>query len=222
MRRLDRYEQAGRNRLRFAFCCDWVDALDCDRFRNKPVRVLAKQDLIRSRVLLQARCDVDCVARHEFLPDGRVASDDLTGVQANAKRHCGAKATLHLPAEESETVAHLGRRAHRAECIVLMRERQAEHCHDGVADELFDGAAVTLDGLAGRAEVLPHDAADRFGIQLLGECSGAGDVGEEHGHRLPDLVFSRRGEWRTAEIAEARILADIAAAVGAYRHGDSL
>ena len=45
--------------------------------------------------------------------------------------------------------------AHGAERVVLVDLRHAEHGHDGVADELLDGAPVVLDRRPHRVEVPP-------------------------------------------------------------------
>jgi len=50
-----------------------------------------------------------------------------------------------LVVELLECGLHPGGRANRPKCVVLVEPRQPEDGHHGVADELFDGAAVPLE-----------------------------------------------------------------------------
>ena len=60
---------------------------------------------------------------------------------------------------------HLRRSAHRTERIVLVRDRDAEHGHHGVADELLHRAAVALEDDAEILEVAAHAGAQRLRIR---------------------------------------------------------
>src|SRR5262249_30980261 len=85
--------------------------------------------------------------------------------------------------------------------------RHPEHSHDGVADELLEGAAVALDRDAGDIEVGVHHVAERLRIEPLAERGRAGDVAEEDGDDLALLAGARRGYERgAARVAEARAL----------------
>jgi hypothetical protein len=57
---------------------------------------------------------------------------------------------------------HVGGRPHRPESVVLVDLRNAEDLHDGIADELLDGSAVTLDRGAHRVEEALHHSSQRF------------------------------------------------------------
>ena len=61
------------------------------------------------------------------------------------RRERDALVAFELLVEPAQRLAHLGGRADRAQGIVLVHTRDPEHRHDGVADELLDGAAVALD-----------------------------------------------------------------------------
>ena len=74
---------------------------------------------------------------------------------------------------------HLGRGSNRTERVVLVRDGDPEHRHDRVADELLDGAAVTLEDDAKILEVAPHPCAQRLGIGRLAERGRADEVAEE-------------------------------------------
>ena len=74
-----------------------------------------------------------------------------------------------------------------------MRQRRAEERHDGVADELLDGAAEPLQlglhpGVVGR-----EHPADVLGVELLGAAGEADEVGEQHGDDLALLEDGRLG-----------------------------
>ena len=89
---------------------------------------------------------------------------------------------------------HRDRGADGAVLIVIVRQRQAEHRHDGVADELVEHAALLPDALHHDREVLvqEHDRALR--AQFLGHRREAADVGEQHGadHALAAQHLFRR------------------------------
>ena len=69
--------------------------------------------------------------------------------------------------------------SHRAQCVVLVRDRNPEDRHDRVADELLDGAAVALDDRAQILEVAAHARAQRLRIGRLAERGRADEVAEE-------------------------------------------
>jgi hypothetical protein len=66
--------------------------------------------------------------------------------------------------------------------------RDAEHGHDGVADELLDRATVPLDDLLRNLEVARHHSAQALGVELLTELCRPGHVAEEDRHRLAQLA----------------------------------
>ena len=63
--------------------------------------------------------------------------------------------------------------------VVLAGDGGAPDGHDGVADELLDGAAVAADHLAGELEVAVQELAGVLGVVALGEGREADEVGEE-------------------------------------------
>ena len=80
-------------------------------------------------------------------------------------------------------LAQLQRGTDRAQGVVLVRRGDAEHTHDGVADELLDRPAVALDHGAGIVEPACDDAAQRLGVEPFAELRRPCDVGEEDGDR---------------------------------------
>ena len=118
---------------------------------------------------------------------------------------------------------HLRRGANRTERVVLVRDRDAEHGHDRVADELLDRAAVPLEDDAKILEVAAHACAQRLGIGRLAECGRADEVAEENGDDL--ALLARRlghGERCSARTAEAGVVRVLAAAARAGWHALSL
>jgi hypothetical protein len=60
-------------------------------------------------------------------------------------RRADAVVAFELAVEASSAVAHVGRGADRAERVVLVQLRDAEHRHHGVPDELLDGSSVAFE-----------------------------------------------------------------------------
>src|SRR5205823_5733114 len=75
--------------------------------------------------------------------------------------------------------------------VVLGRDRSSPDGHDGVADELLDGAAVQLDQAPACVEVPREKLARLLGVALLGGRGEADQVGEEDGDE-PALRGGRR------------------------------
>ena len=128
-------------------------ALDLDGVAGQPhACLLADQDLARLRRLLEPRGDVDRVTGREPLLG---AGHDLAGRHADAS----------LDAELGERVAHLDRRAHRPQRVVLVHDRDAEDGHHRVADELLDRAAVALDDRPHPLEVAGEQRPQRLRVE---------------------------------------------------------
>ena len=65
-----------------------------------------------------------------------------------------------------------------------MRDGSAEDRHDRVADELLHGAAALLELRPQPFVVRPQDRLHVLGIERLGACGEADEVGEEDGYSL--------------------------------------
>ena len=81
------------------------DRVDLDRPSREAAALLADQDLPRLRGLLEARRDVDGIARGEPLLGAR---HDLARIDAGAELQRDAIVALELSVEGSERVAELG------------------------------------------------------------------------------------------------------------------
>ena len=152
-----------------------LDRLGHDRLVHERERRLADQHLMRGGGLLESCCNVDRIARGEsFLRP----SHHLARVDADAAGD----------PQLGQRVAHLDRSTTRPQCIVLVRLRDAEHRHHGVANELLDGAAVSLDDRLHLLEVACEQRPQRLGIGLLSQLGRPAEVAEQDGHRLADFA----------------------------------
>ena len=89
--------------------------------------------------------------------------------------------------------------------IVAVRHRGAEHAHHGVADELLDPAAMTLE-LAADSLVVRHEKRSHvLGVELLGARGEPHEIDEEDGYEPPLFARpARRREGGAARVAELR------------------
>ena len=66
-----------------------------------------------------------------------------------------------------------------AQRVVLVRHRRSESGHDGVADELLDGAAVTSQRRGDDLEVALEHPPERLGVERPGQRQRLDDVDED-------------------------------------------
>ena len=124
--------------------------------RDERERRLADQHLARRRGLLEPPADRDRVAGDEAATRAgspATTSPVLTPIRASRARAPGSAS------------AHLDCRAQGAQRVVLVHDRDAEHGHQPVADELLDRAAVPLDDRRRELEAARHQRAQRLGIE---------------------------------------------------------
>jgi len=151
------------------------------------MRRRADENLPGPRFLLQPRRHIERVAGGVRRRAGS-SRDHLSGVQPHAHIESHTPLRLELRIECGQLSAHLQCGSHCPERVVIVDKRNPEHRHHRVTDELFDGAAVTLENRAHLLEVAPHDTAQRFRVESLAERRGTGDVCEEHGDCLAHLA----------------------------------
>ena len=169
----------------FPFSAQRLHRLGHHRLVHERMRRLADQHLARRRRLLEPRRHVHRVpGRQPLLRPGH----HLAGVHADP----AADAQLR------QRVAHLHRRPARPQRVVLVRRGDPEHRHHRVADELLHRPAVRLDDRLHPLEVARQQRPQRLRIGRLPERRRAGDVAEQHRHRLADLARSRRRRERRA------------------------
>ena len=149
--------------------------LDTDGVAHESLCLAADQHLAGRRRLLEPRRDVHRVAGDERVA---LAGDHLAGVDADPR----------LQPERGDGGAHLPGGPHRAQGVVLVGDRDAEHGHDGVADELLDRAAVPLEDRPHLVVVAAHRRPQRLGVGDVAERGRAGQVAEDDGHGLAQLA----------------------------------
>ena len=200
-------EPVRRNRFGLALQFERLDRLDLGCVADERERRPSEQHLARPGRLLQSRGDVHCVACQPVLGPG----DDLAGHDADPP----------LQPELRQRVPHLDCRTQRAERVVLVHDRNAEHGHHCVADELLHAAAVPLGDPLHPLEVAREQCSQPFRIEPLAERGRAGQVAEENGDGLALLPRLRRRarEREAALLAEFRALAVVVATARACRHG---
>ena len=137
-------EPKGLDQLGLPFQREWLNRLDLHRVAHKQPGLGPDQRLGRGCRLLEARSHVDRIAGHERLT--LATDDDLTRVDPDPR----------LEAVRRDRDTHLRCCTHRPEGIVLVRHRDPENRHHRIADELLDGATVTLDDRAEILEIAAH------------------------------------------------------------------
>jgi hypothetical protein len=97
-------------------------------------------------------------------------------------------------------------------------DRRAEDGDDGIADELLDRAAETLQ-LGADARVVPTEQrAHVFGVQRLSLAREADEVAEDDGDHLALAASGVDAQGCSATGAEVRIVCVLPAAARAQRH----
>jgi hypothetical protein len=103
-------------------------------------------------------------------------------------------------------------------------DRDTEDRHYGVADELFDRAAVPLNDRLHPLEVIPEPDLEHLRIARIAERGRPRQVTEHDGYRLALLLGRRRVtvERRSATSAEGEAFRVCLAAAAADRHSSRL
>ena len=206
----DREEAKRRHRLGLPFQGERRELLGLGRRADQRARRRADEHLARVSRLFQPGRDV-----HGIPGDQRadLARQDLARVHPD-------------PCPELEfrhRIPHLRRRPQRAQGVVLVRDRDAEDRHDGVADELLDCAAVPLDDRLHPLEVPPQPNLEHLGIGRIAQRGRSRQVAEHDGYGLAlllaGLVIVERG---AAIPAEGEALGVLLAAPAAQHHPSKL
>jgi hypothetical protein len=147
------------------------------------------------------------VAARHGQHDHVAGADTAAGLQRDA-------VAVGEPSAELTQRGERGRRGtHRADRVVLVRDRRAESRHDRVTDELLHHAAVLGDARRDHGVVTVQDLAQWFRVEAFGQLRGTDEVQEQDRH-LPARLLGRGGRTQhgTAVRAEAVGLRDAAAA----------
>ena len=161
---------------------DRLEALELDAALDEARRAGADEDLAGLRLLLEPCGDVHRLARRERRVP-LLLGDDLARLDADA----GLEVERPHPLERGEPGADgaLG--------VVLVRERDPEGGHDGVAGELLHRAAVRDDAVRDLVEEARDAAPDDLRIDAGEQLRRVDEVHEEHGCELP--LHTPHGTW---------------------------
>ena len=185
-----------RDGLGLPLCVDRLGSLVLDRTLGRAIRVLADQDPAGRRRRLEAGARVDHVARDHRLARPRHARRGATSASPvfTPIRTSSSSVGIRL-VQLGDRLLDRERRADGPLRVVLVRDGCAEDADDGVADELLDRSAVTLE-LVPRARrgtgrrMRPHV----LGIELLRASGRPDEVREDDGDDLALLApRDRRG-----------------------------
>ena len=201
-------EPVGGDRLLLPLQRQPLDRLGGHGFTDEAIRQVAEQHLPRTGRLLQPGRDVDGIAADERLRCARVASDHLSGVDADAKPDPRAEPAVELIVQGLQPPEHLGGGADGAQRVVLVGDRHAEDGHDGVSDELLHRAGVVLDRHPHLVEVAKHHLAHGLRLEPLAKSGGTGHVAEKDRDRLASLRcgFRKGAPTPAAEEKARRVL----------------
>jgi len=139
------------------------------------LRFLTDQDLARLCTLLEPGRDVDSIARDQRVA---LAGHDLARVDPDPRPQ----------PDRRDGRPQLDRCAHGPERVVLVRLRDAEDRHHGVANELLHRAAVPLEDSPRILEIAAHRGPHGLGVESLPERGRARQVAEDDRDGLPDLA----------------------------------
>ena len=109
-----------------------------------------------------------------------IADQHVAGVDADA--HLDGAAVVVDKLGGAQGALARQRRPAGGQRVVRIVERRAPERHDGIADELVDGAAVRVDLPRHHVEIRRQQRHDPF-AHAFGQAGEAGDIGEQHRHR---------------------------------------
>ncbi len=162
---------------------------------------------------LQARCRVDHGTGDEQLPGGPHAGGGFARFDAHP--HLELRAEPRLRREPSDARTDREPCADGAHGVVLVDLREAEHRHDGVADELLRPSTEGLELFGGGVVEASDHIPGALGIQTLRQARGVDQVGEQDRDHLALLGPHRGRDEGTTRRAEAGVVRQRRAAHGA-------
>src|SRR6266540_1361057 len=178
----------GRNRLGLAFDCDGIEGCVLDDVLRGSVRDLSDDDAAHGRHFLKAGGRVDHVPGDHalaLLRPSRKRDDSLARVH---RRPYSQVEPRTLVVELLDPVEDAERRAYGPLGVVFVSDRSAEDGHDCIPDELFDGAAETLDLLLQSRVVRPQRGPNVLRVGTVGTIGESDEIDEEDRHDLPLLA----------------------------------
>ena len=161
--------------------------LEPRRVVDQPTGDLADDDLVVGGCLLELCRDPHRLAGDEPLARVGRRRDDLPRLQADPHLERHAEGRGEALVERGEPCVHVERGTRGAKRVVLVRDRDAEGGHDGVARVLLDGSSVPRDRRGHGLEVALEDASEGLGIERLRERHRLDDVAEQDRDEAPEL-----------------------------------
>ena len=204
-----------------AFWGDSRGGLDVDDVPDQGVGRLGDQHLERRRVLLHRGRDRHRVAGQHVLTGGRLADDDVAAAHPGARDQPHAPRPLELVVESVEHRHALGCRLDRAHGVVGARRGDAEGGHDGVADDLLDGAAVRLENEPHLVEVAGQQLAERLGVEPLPKARRALQVGVDDRDGATDLRCHQPSLRRRRQ-SPRKVMPDVERTTSGIAHNEGL
>ncbi len=151
--------------------------LEADGGRGEALGGGVDEHLVRGGSGLDPRRGVDGVAGDHALVARAEGDGDLAGDDAGPG---GEGVDAALGAEQPDGVDQVEGCPDRALGVGLGGHGRTPHRHDGVADELLDGAAVALDHGGGGLEVRRQQLPDLLRVTRLGQWREPHQVAEQH------------------------------------------
>ena len=153
------------HRLAQSLDVDRAERLDLYEALGEPQRVGAHEDRARRRHLLHAHREMRGLP-HRRVVHAQVAADrphhDLPGIEANADLGEHALPTANFFGVPLQRLLHTERGIAGPHCVIFVRHRRPEQCHDPVAHHLVDGALVVVHRLhPGRVRTLGTELGGR-------------------------------------------------------------
>src|SRR5438105_1139705 len=134
-------------------------------------------------LFFEASRDDDWAAGYEELGALAISRHNLSGVDADPQR----EARSAVLAVRGDVGAQRKRGPNSALGVVLVRDRNSEDSHYRIADELFDGRAVSHEDLARPGEHARECRAEHLSVIRTGRTARIDDVREQDRDDLPFL-----------------------------------
>ena len=162
----------------------------CRAADHSPGRVV-EQNGPRGGLDLETRRQVHCITRDQCRSLRGIAGDDHPGRQPDPEVQADAVDAGEFFAESRKSIPQLQGGPRGAQGIVLVRARDPEDRHDGIADELLDRAAVALEDRARQGVVAAEDGPRDLRVELFTEGGRADQVREQDRDDPPGLPGRR-------------------------------
>jgi hypothetical protein len=150
---------------------------------DEALRLRPDQHLVRTRELLEPRCDVRRIAHQRHVrarvPAAELACDDEPGVNPDADRTRGI-ALSQRGVGDRQNDRETG--ANRPAAVVLVRLRIAEVHEQPIAEGLCDVPAELGDRLAADLLIRAHHLTHLFRIDPCRELGRTDQVAKQYGH----------------------------------------